>query len=112
MTSPPMPAAGRRGSRAEVGLTLWAAVVFAVFWIGFAVVLAWDQSRLDDLWQWVREQPFGAELLLWALFLPITVGLWVWQATWGPAVKVLAFAGLVFWTVVAVSNLTRLVRRS
>jgi len=112
VTSPPMPAAGRESRRAEVGLTLWAVAVFALFWVGFAVVLAWDQSKLADVWVWVRERPFGVELVLWSLFLPVTVGLWIWQSTWPSVARLLALGGLVAWTVVAFSNLRNLARRS
>jgi len=112
MTSSPMPATGRRVNRAEAGLTRWAALVFVILWVGFAIVLAWDESKLDDLWQWVRDLPLGVELVVWALFLPITVGLWIWQADWSQLARLAGLGAIIAWTLASLSSLSKLLRRS
>jgi hypothetical protein len=51
-----------------------------------------------------------AQIIVWVLFLPIMVGLWIWESSWPVLVRLLAGAGIVGWTVVAVVNFLRVVR--
>lgn len=88
-------------------LTIYANTIFAVMWIGFAVVLIVNPASLDTLWDWVRGLPLIAEILVWIAFLPITVGLWIWTSAGAALVKVLGFAGLVGWTLTAISSIFR-----
>jgi hypothetical protein len=91
-------------------LSTYAIVIFAVLWIGFAIALLVNPQWLDSLWTGVRALPTLAEILVWVLFLPIMVGLWVWQSSWPVLVRLLAFAGLAGWTALAVSGFVRAVR--
>ena len=88
-------------------LTLYANVFFAIMWIGFVVALIVDPGWLDTLWNWVRGLPLIAEIIVWVFFLPMTVGLWIWTSAGGTIVKLLGFAGLVGWTLVAISSIFR-----
>ena len=56
-------------------LSTYAIVIFALLWVGFAVALVVDREWLDLLWNWVRALPAVVEIIVWVLFLPITVGL-------------------------------------
>jgi hypothetical protein len=44
------------------------------------------------------------------VFLPIAVGLWIWESTWPPIVGLLLAGGMVAWTLVAVGGLVRALR--
>ena len=88
-------------------LSTYAVVIFAVLWVGFAVALVVNREWLDLLWDWVRALPSLAEIIVWVLFLPIMVGLWIWESSWSNLVRLLAFAGIVGWTVIAVYNFVR-----
>ena len=88
-------------------LSTYAVVIFAVLWVGFAVALVVNREWLDLLWDWVRALPLLAEIIVWVLFLPIMVGLWIWESSWSNLVRLLAFAGIVGWTVIAVYNFVR-----
>jgi len=44
------------------------------------------------------------------LFLPIMVGLWIWESSWPALGNLLGFAGIVGWTLLAVSGFLRAVR--
>ena len=88
-------------------LSTYAIVIFVLLWVGFAVALLVNPEWLDLLWDWVRELPLIAEILVWVLFLPITVGLWIWNSSWSTLVQWLAFAGIVGWTLLAVSGLLK-----
>ena len=91
-------------------LGTYAIAIFAILWIGFAIVLVVNREWLDVLWDWVRALPFVAEIIVWVLFLPIMVGLWIWESSWPTLLRLLAFAGIVVWTLLAVSSFVRAVR--
>jgi hypothetical protein len=54
--------------------------------------------------------PPVAEIIVWVVFLPIVVGLWIWESSWPALARLLAFAGIVGWTLLAVSSFVRAVR--
>ena len=91
-------------------LGTYAILIFAVLWVGFAVALVVNREVLDLLWSWVQALPSVAEVIVWVLFLPIMVGLWIWVSSWPDLVRLLAFAGIVVWTLLAVSSFARTVR--
>ena len=91
-------------------LSTYAIVIFAILWVGFAIALVVNREWLDLLWNWIRALPFLAEIIVWVLFLPITVGLWIWESSWPALVRLLAFAGIVGWTLIPVSGFSRSVR--
>ena len=91
-------------------LGTYAIVVFAMLWIGFAVALVVNREWLDLLWNEVRALPSMTEIVVWILFLPIMVGLWIWESSWSTFIRLLAFAGIVLWTLLAVSGFVRAVR--
>jgi hypothetical protein len=91
-------------------LSTYAIVIFAILWIGFAIALLVNPEWLDLLWNWVRALPSVAEILVWVLFLPIVVGLWIWESSWPVLSRLLALAGVVIWTLLAVSSFLRAVR--
>ena len=91
-------------------LSTYAIVIFAILWIGFAIALVVNREWLDLLWNYVRELPFVAEIIVWVFFLPIMVGLWTWKSSWPALVPLLAFSGIVVWTLLAVSSFLRAVR--
>ena len=91
-------------------LSTYAIVIFAMLWIGFAIALVVNREWLDLLWNWVQALPSVAKIIVWALFLPIMVGLWIWGSSWSILGNLLAFAGIVVWTLLAVSSFLRAVR--
>ena len=91
-------------------LSTYAIVIFAILWVGFAIALAVNREWLDLLWNWVLALPSVAQIIVWVLFLPITVGLWIWESSWPALVRLPAFAGIVVWTLLAVFSFLRDVR--
>ena len=91
-------------------ISIYAIVIFVVLWVGFAIALVVNREWLDLLWNWVRALPSVAEIIVWVLFLPIMVGLWIWESSWPALVRLVGFAGIVAWTLLAVSGLLRAVR--
>jgi hypothetical protein len=91
-------------------MTFYAIAIFVVLWVGFAIALVVNREWLDILWNFVRELPLVAEIIVWILFLPIMVGLWIWESSWPAFVRLVGFAGIVAWTILAVSGLFRSAR--
>jgi hypothetical protein len=91
-------------------LGTYAIVIFAVLWVGFAIALVANREWLDLLWNWVRALPAMAEIVVWVLFLPIMVALWIWESSWPALLRLLGFAGIVLWTLLAASSFLRSVR--
>ena len=85
-------------------LSTYAIAIFALLWVGFAVALVVNREWLDLLWNWVRALPVVAEVVVWVVFLPVMVGLWVWESSWSVLGRVLALAGMVVWTLLGVSS--------
>jgi len=91
-------------------LSTYAVAILTILWVGFFVALAVNREWLDLLWNWVRGLPAVAEIIVWVVFLPIVVGLWIWESSWPTLVRTLAGAGIVGWTLLAVSSFVRAVR--
>jgi hypothetical protein len=91
-------------------LSTYAIVIFTMLWVGFAVALVVNREWLDMLWNSVRALPSVTEIVVWVLFLPIMVGLWIWESSWPALVRLLAFAGIVVWSLLAVSSLYKTFR--
>ena len=91
-------------------LGTYAIVIFAMLWVGFAIALVVNREWLDLLWNWVQALPSVAKIIVWVLFLPGMLGLWIWESSWPDLVRLLAFAGIVVWTLLAVSSFLRAVR--
>jgi hypothetical protein len=91
-------------------LSTYAILIFAILWVGFAIALVVNPEWLDLLWNWVRALPLVAEIIVWVLFLPMVVGLWIWESSWPDIVRLLASAGIVGWTLLALSSFLRAVR--
>jgi hypothetical protein len=81
-----------------------------MLWVGFAIALVVNREWLDLLWNWVRALPAVAEIIIWLLFLPIMVGLWIWESSWPALVQLLALAGIVVWTTLAVYSFLQAMR--
>ncbi len=79
-------------------VNMFAFAVLALLWIGFAVALFTNRLLLDGTWQWFRRLPLLLQALLFLLFLPVVIGLWVWEARWPVWVRLPLVAGLVFVT--------------
>ena len=91
-------------------ISIYAIVIFVVLWVGFAIALVVNREWLDLLWNWVRALPSVAEIIVWVLFLPIMVGLWIWESSWPALVRLVGFSGIIAWTLLAVSRLLRAMR--
>ena len=91
-------------------LSSYAVTIFAILWVGFAIALVVNREWLDLLWNWLRALPSVLKILAWVFITPIMAALWIWESSWTAIVRLLAFTGIVGWTILAVSSFLRAVR--
>jgi hypothetical protein len=82
---------------AEIGVLF---AIFAVLWVAFGAALIWSQGSLDAAWQWVRDLPLIAQGIVWLLFLPVMLGLWVWETTWPLILRLVVIVGVAGWNLI------------
>lgn len=85
-------------------LTIYANAVFALLWIGFALALVVNQEWLDVLWNWAQALPPLTRTIVWVAFLPVLVGLWIWESSWPVLGRLVGLTGIVGWTLLAVNS--------
>jgi len=71
--------------------------VFALIWVAFGVGLIWSQGSIDQAWQTIRGLPLVIQAVVWLLFLPVMIGLWVWETTWPFVVRLILVIGIAGW---------------
>ena len=74
--------------------------IFAVIWVAFAAALIFSQGSVDQAWQSIRELPLIVQLVVWVLFLPVMIGLWVWETTWPLIVRLVLVVGIAGWNLI------------
>jgi len=82
------------GWLAESGILF---AIFAFIWIVFAAGLIWSQGSVDQAWQSIRDLPLIVQVVVWVLFLPVMVGLWVWETSWPLVVRLIVVVGIAGW---------------
>lgn len=88
-------------------LSAYAITIFAILWIGFAIALIVNPEWLDQLWSWVQGLPLAARIVVWLVLLPITAGLWIWTSSGPDLLRLLGLAGIIGWTLLALSSVFR-----
>jgi len=71
--------------------------LFAIIWIAFAAGLMWSQGSVDQAWQAIRELPLIVQVIVWVLFLPVMIGLWIWETSWPFIVRLILVLGIAGW---------------
>jgi hypothetical protein len=71
--------------------------IFAVIWIAFAAGLIFSQGSVDQAWQTIRSLPLIVQTVVWVLFLPVMIGLWVWETSWPLIVRLVLVVGVAGW---------------
>jgi len=64
------------------------------------VALVASQGSIDQAWQAIRALPLVVQGIVWLLFLPVMIGLWILETTWPLVVRlplVVAIAGWNLW---------------
>jgi hypothetical protein len=73
-------------------------VIFGLLWLAIGIGLIWSQGSVDAAWQWVGDLPLIVQAVVWLLFLPVTLGLWIWETSWPFFLRLALVAALAGWT--------------
>ena len=71
--------------------------IFAVIWVAFAAGLIFSQGSVDQAWQTIRDLPLIIQIVVWVLFLPVMIGLWIWETSWPLIVRLVLVIGVAGW---------------
>lgn len=71
-------------------------VLFTVLWFSFAAALVFSPGTPDELWQQTRRLPLVVQAVVWLLFLPLMIGLWIWERNWSLVVRLVLVLGIGF----------------
>jgi hypothetical protein len=82
------------GFMAETGILF---AIFALIWVAFGAALILSQGSIDAAWQWVRSLPLVLQGLVWLLFLPVMLAVWIWETTWPVIVRLILVIGIGGW---------------
>lgn len=85
MSEATLPTAHRSGRRPLAAMAWF--VWMVAMWAGFFVLLLAD--RIGDVWDWVRDLPLLAELVLWVALFPWFLGSAVWTSSWAGWLRLL-----------------------
>ena len=83
----------------ENAFNIFVFVLFVALWVGFAYLLITSQGSLDAAWRWITSLPLLLQGVLWLLFLPVVLGLWIWESAWPLIVRLVLVAGVGFWNI-------------
>ena len=84
---------------ATVAFNVLVFTIFAILWIAFFAGLAFSPGTLDDLWRHTRRLSLLIQGVVWLLFLPLMIGLWIWERTWSVAIRLVLIIALGVWNV-------------
>jgi hypothetical protein len=73
--------------------------MFAILWIALVASLAFSPGTLDHLWHQARRLPLLIQGVVWLLFLPLMIGLWIWERTWSQPIRLVLIVGLGVWNI-------------
>ena len=71
--------------------------LFALLWLAFAIGVVASQGAVDQAWQQIRDLPLVAQIVVWILFLPVMVGMWIWESALPFIVRAALVLGLAGW---------------
>jgi ABC-type amino acid transport system permease subunit len=74
--------------------------IFAIIWIAFAAGLLASQGTVDQAWEFIRGLPLVLQIVVWVLFLPVMVGLWIWETTWPLMLRLMLVIGVAGWNLI------------
>lgn len=74
-------------------------LLFTVLWLAALVAIAISPATLDQVWRSVRRRPLVVQALIWLLFLPIMLGLWIWERAWPSSIRLVLLLAIAAWNV-------------
>lgn len=83
------------GATFVFNVVVW--LLFAVLWLALMAAIALAPATVEELWESLRRQPLPIDAVVWLLFLPIAIGIWIWRRPWTPVIRVTLLVALAAW---------------
>jgi hypothetical protein len=83
----------------EMLFNIFVFTLFTLLWLAFIAALLFRRETLANIWRSIRGLPLLVQFLIWLLFLPVILGLWIWQTSWPLWLRLVLVAGLAWWNV-------------
>ena len=64
----------------------------------FVYYLVTEPARLTEIWLWTRSLNIFVQLLIWLLFLPWMICLWMWALPWAAPIRLVLVIAALLWT--------------
>lgn len=83
------------------GEAAWSISVFAMSIVAtaaFGYLLVTDPGRLNETWVWTRSLPLWVQAIVWLLFLPWMIALWIWTLPWAMPIRLVLVVAALVWT--------------
>ena len=83
----------------EMAFNIFVFTLFTLLWLAFGAALLFRREMPANIWRSIRGLPLLVQFLIWLLFLPVVLGLWIWQSSWPLWLRLVLVAGLAWWNV-------------
>lgn len=72
------------------GISLMATALFGYY-------LFTQPERLVELWHWTRSLNIFVQGVIWVIFLPWMVALWIWSTSWALPIRLVLVVAVFVW---------------
>ena len=76
-----------------------ALLMYGALWVGFGAALVANPAALDEAWRSLGQLPLLLQGVVWLLFMPVMVGLWVWGTDWPVLLRLVLIAAIAGWNI-------------
>lgn len=80
-------------TQSEAAWSMFMFVLSIVITAAFGYYLFTEPGRLTEVWEWTRSLNIFVQGLIWLIFLPWMIALWIWTMPWALPVRVVLVAG-------------------
>ncbi|PKQ15250.1 MAG: hypothetical protein CVT67_10095 [Actinobacteria bacterium HGW-Actinobacteria-7] len=83
------------------GEAAWSISMFVLSLVitgAFGYLFVTDPGRLNEVWAWTRSLPLIVQGLIWLLFLPWMIALWIWTLPWAMPIRLVLVLGTLAFT--------------
>ena len=67
-------------------------ILMVALWGAFIALALVSPETLDHIWNWTHGLWWPLQIVVWIIFLPWMIGLFVWQADWSFAARMAIIA--------------------
>lgn len=82
---------GQTAAEAAFSISVFAMSIVATAVFGYYLVA--QPARLNEVWEWTRSLNILVQGVIWLLFLPWMIALWIWTLPWALPIRLVLVLG-------------------